>query len=98
MGPESCFNHCAKNCVDRDSVNEAFINARRLLGLGALMLLSLWIGYAIGYGHGVQEGEDQWWASARLDLQGDRIFPDREVAPSFDSLFVRQNPIPEKLR
>jgi hypothetical protein len=67
------------------------------LKLSVLMLLSLWTGYAIGYHRGMRDDQREWWASVRLDSQGNRVFDGPQAVASFDPYFERQNPIPDKL-
>ena len=53
---------------------KASITINGVLKLGVLMVLSIWAGYAAGYRHGVRDDQREWWASVRLDSQGNRVF------------------------
>jgi hypothetical protein len=68
-----------------------------VLTVAGLVLLSLWAGYAIGYHRGVRDDQREWWASARLDTQGNRVFLGPQAVATFDAPIVRQNPIPDRV-
>jgi hypothetical protein len=76
---------------------KASITINSVLRLAFLMLLSLWAGYAAGYRHGVRDDQREWWASVRLDSQGNRVFLGPPGKTEFEAYFTRQNPIPDKL-
>ena len=73
---------------------KASISVNGVLKLAILMLLSLWAGYAAGYRHGVRDDQREWWASVRLDSQGNRVLLGPQAKAEFNRYFVRQNPIP----
>jgi len=73
------------------------ISVNGVLRITVLMLLSLWVGYATGYHRGLRDDQRQWWSSARIDSQGNRVFLGPQAVASFDTFFERQNPIPDKL-
>lgn len=76
---------------------KAFTNINGVLKFAVLMLLSLWAGYAAGYRHGVCDDQREWWASVRLDSQGNRVFLGPQPRAGFDPNSVRQNLISDKV-
>ena len=76
---------------------KACININKVLKIALLMVFSLWVGYAVGYHRGERADQRAWWASVRLDSQGNRVFDGPQPKGEFDAYYVRQNPIPEKL-
>jgi hypothetical protein len=68
------------------------LNISGLLRIAVVILVSLWVGYAAGYHRGVRD--DTAW----VDSRGNRLFVGPQPEAIFDTLFVRQNPIPVKIR
>ena len=75
---------------------KARINIKGIVMFAAVLLLSVWAGYAVGYHHGVRDDQREWWASIQFDTQGNHVFLGPQAKARFDPYFVRQNPIFQK--
>ena len=60
-----------------------FITLNGSLTLAALMLLTLWAGYAIGYRRGIHEDQRVWWASGTIE-NGHRVFLGPPAVAGYD--------------
>lgn len=66
-------------------------------GLAVIVALSVWVGYAAGYHRGVFDDQREWWASIRIDPQGNRVFDPPQGKAEFDPYYVRRNTIPDRV-
>jgi hypothetical protein len=50
------------------------LNMKTILTAAAFVVLALWIGYALGYHHGVRNEQKAWSSTYQLDRSGQRIY------------------------
>ncbi len=50
------------------------LNMKTILAGAAFVVLALWIGYALGYHHGVRNEQKAWSSTYQLDRSGQRIY------------------------
>jgi len=50
------------------------LNMKTILTAAAFVVLALWIGYALGYHHGIRNEQKAWSSTYQLDSSGRRIY------------------------